>query len=106
MCNLGQGERENAAAAAADTKILLAAFVLQVGPDAYAMVPFLDVANHAGQPNADFRVNKAAGAMELFAVTDIPAGQEVTISYTGDERSPPCTHGLFACVVLGPRIKR
>jgi hypothetical protein len=92
---------------------------LQLGPQAFGLVPFIDIANHAADPNADIRVPPpgpsaaaaaqaaqaaadgagadgagaeaaaaAAGAgdqgfVELVAVQDIAAGQEVTISYTG-----------------------
>ncbi len=72
----------------------------RAGPDAFAFVPFLDLANHADQtnpaspaPNADFRVaqpqeaqNGTAGAsscFELVAVRPLAAGEEVTISYCG-----------------------
>ena len=50
----------------------------------FAYVPFLDCANHApGTPTADFGLAGAADVVHLRAVTDIPAGQAVTISYTG-----------------------
>eukprot|EP00198_Chlamydomonas_reinhardtii_P009549 XP_001698886.1 predicted protein [Chlamydomonas reinhardtii] len=91
----------------------------RAGPDAFAFVPFLDLANHADAPqavppgpsgasggaatpappsnqvaNADFRASPAgagsgeAGAgeyFELYALRDIVAGEEVTISYAGPE---------------------
>jgi hypothetical protein len=65
------------------------------------MVPFADIANHAADPNSDTRAVAAApaaaaespteaqqqqgggGYVELVAVKDIPAGTEVTISYSG-----------------------
>jgi hypothetical protein len=66
------------------------------------MVPFADIANHAADPNADTHAVPAAaetavaesateaqqqqgggGYVELVAVKDIPAGTEVTISYSG-----------------------
>jgi predicted RecA/RadA family phage recombinase len=72
---------------------------LQVGKQAFGMVPFADIANHAADPNADTCVAPAAAAeasadvsqqqqgaggfVELVAVKDIPAGEEVTISYSG-----------------------
>lgn len=81
---------------------------LQLGAQAFGMVPFVDLANHAADPNADTRVVPAAAAaatgatsssgggsdspqtpeasqgfVELVAVKDIPAGAEVTISYSG-----------------------
>lgn len=56
------------------------------------MVPFLDLANHAVDPNADMRV-AASGAggpassavFELYALRNIAAGDEVCMSYTGRE---------------------
>ncbi|KAG1664648.1 hypothetical protein FOA52_011785 [Chlamydomonas sp. UWO 241] len=58
----------------------------KLGPDAFAMVPFWDLANHAMEPNGDFRVDPAnAGALQLFALGDIPADTEVLLSYTGPE---------------------
>jgi hypothetical protein len=78
---------------------------LQLGKQAFGMVPFADIANHAADPNADTRAVPAAptaaaaaadaesstdapqqgssGYVELVAVKDIPAGSEVTISYSG-----------------------
>lgn len=81
------------------------------------MVPFLDLANHGTEANADMRVlhaaipaafsaansnssstgsstgasttgaapAPAAAAFELYAVRDIAAGEEVCMSYTGQE---------------------
>jgi hypothetical protein len=54
-----------------------------VGKEAFAFIPFLDQANHAPQPNSDFKPSADGGAYELVAVADIAAGSEVTISYTG-----------------------
>lgn len=77
---------------------------LQLGQQAFGMVPFADIANHSADPNADTRAAPAAptaagsesaadapqqqqqaagGFVELLAVKDIPAGTEVTISYSG-----------------------
>lgn len=77
---------------------------LQLGPQAFGMVPFIDIANHAAEPNADVRTSPAAassssssngegaaaagdnadqGSVDLYAVEDIPSGTEVTISYSG-----------------------
>ena len=55
------------------------------------MAPFLDLANHSVQPNADFRLDPAntsegrGRTVQLFALDDIPADTEVLISYTGPE---------------------
>ena len=46
------------------------------------MVPFLDIANHASEPNAAFRNSKSDTTVELVAVSDIAAGQEAVITYT------------------------
>eukprot|EP00879_Flechtneria_rotunda_P022438 GHRR01023688.1.p1 GENE.GHRR01023688.1~~GHRR01023688.1.p1 ORF type:complete len:362 (+),score=153.27 GHRR01023688.1:241-1326(+) len=71
---------------------------LQLGPQAFGMVPFVDIANHAADPNSDIRgVQATAGSnsssdsqakqqqayVELIALKDVMAGQEVTISYSG-----------------------
>lgn len=57
----------------------------QLGPSRFAYVPFLDLANHAAEPNASFRAagSGAAASVELVATEDVAAGDEVTISYTG-----------------------
>jgi SET domain len=55
----------------------------QLGPSRFAYVPFLDCANHAVDPNADFRAAPDAGAVELVATGDLKVGDEVTLSYTG-----------------------
>jgi len=52
------------------------------GPNHFAFVPFLDMANHAGHPNADFECAvRAGGSYTLRAACPLPAGAEVTISY-------------------------
>lgn len=66
----------------------------KVGPEAFALVPLLDIANHSAKPNADFRAADSrsdsataadadGGGFELFALEAIAAGVEVTVSYTG-----------------------
>ena len=65
----------------------------QIHKDAFAFVPFLDAANHAGQPNADFQLSSDGSTIHLVTVQQIQpteaagagagAGEEVTISYTG-----------------------
>jgi hypothetical protein len=83
----------------------------KLGPQAFGCVPFLDFANHADAPNADISVTAAAagseqqqqqedeqergeeassissseGYVELLALADIPAGSEITMSYSGPE---------------------
>jgi hypothetical protein len=58
----------------------------RLGPEAFAMVPFWDLANHDMQPNADFRASpQEGGPLQLFALSDIPPNTEVFISYTGPE---------------------
>lgn len=54
----------------------------QLGKERFAFVPFLDIANHAPQPNVAFRNSTSAAAIELVAVSDVEPGQEVLISYT------------------------
>ena len=54
----------------------------QLDKERFAMVPFLDIANHASEPNAAFRNNMSDSAVELVAVSNIAAGQEAVISYT------------------------
>ncbi len=54
-----------------------------LGRDAFALVPILDAANHAIEPNADFSFNPNTHSVLLFAMEDIAAGDEITISYTG-----------------------
>ena len=54
-----------------------------LGEDRFAFVPVLDAANHAMDPNADFSFNPSNDTIVLFAMENIKAGDEVTISYTG-----------------------
>lgn len=56
----------------------------RISADAHALVPFLDIANHADRPNADFAFDTTDEAVVLAAVEAVKAGQEVTISYTGE----------------------
>ena len=60
-------------------------YCLRVGQEAFAMVPFIDMANHSVEPNADFRTNTQDGSFELFTMREVRAGEEVLISYTGRE---------------------
>lgn len=39
--------------------------------------------NHAIQPNADFILDFENKTIEIMAITDIPAGNEITINYHG-----------------------
>jgi hypothetical protein len=48
----------------------------------FAFTPLLDQANHAPQPNSDFKPSADGGAYELVDVADIAAGSEVAISYS------------------------
>ncbi len=68
----------------------------RVGPETYALAPFADFANHAPDPNADFRALPAVAAdgacysqgddaLELVAVRDLAAEEEVTLNYSGPE---------------------
>lgn len=59
-----------------------------LGPDRFAFVPFLDVANHAAEPRGAFR--EAGDAVELVALAGgVEAGQQVTISYSGERGCLP-----------------
>lgn len=59
----------------------------------FAAVPFADLANHSSRPNARLqpaldapdavRTGTADNWVALVATEDIPAGSEVTVSYTG-----------------------
>ena len=54
----------------------------------FALVPQMDLANHSVQPNANFRTSPDESklkALELVALKEIKAGEEVFISYTGPE---------------------
>lgn len=51
----------------------------------YCFVPFLDLANHNRNANCDFRLSEDAKSIELVALRDLRAGEEVTISYSGKE---------------------
>eukprot|EP00892_Ulva_mutabilis_P008566 jgi/Ulvmu1/6081/UM027_0059.1 len=65
----------------------------QLSNSLFAAVPFADVANHAARPNARLaptldapdaiRTGTADNWVALVATEDIPAGAEVTVSYTG-----------------------
>ena len=47
----------------------------QLAESRFAYVPFLDLANHAAEPNADFRAG--GQSVELVAMRDLEAGDEV-----------------------------
>lgn len=49
----------------------------------FAFVPFLDTANHAADPNANFVAPPNASCVNLVSLKPISEGEEVTISYTG-----------------------
>ena len=53
-----------------------------LGGETFAFVPFLDVANHAPDPSADF-LRAEDGSVRLVARRAVPEGGAVTISYTG-----------------------
>ena len=59
--------------------------------DTFAFVPFLDMAQHADVPTANFRVDAQDGA-KLTALADLKPGEEVTINYDPDYSSeePNC----------------
>ena len=55
-----------------------------LGDNHFAFVPVLDAANHAtSEPSADFQLDTRSDSVVFFALKDIKAGEEVTISYTG-----------------------
>ena len=74
-----------------------------LAPEVMAFVLFLDFANHAATPNADFRVRPTLDesssssssetsssssngrVMELVAVANIAAGEEVLVNYSGPQ---------------------
>lgn len=58
---------------------------VKVGEEAFAVVPFLDLANHADRPNADFRPSADGAFFELVAVGPIAPGSEITVSYSGPQ---------------------
>lgn len=55
-----------------------------LGKDAFAFVPFLDAANHALEPNANFEVSPDRRSVNLVSLKSIEEGEELTISYTGE----------------------
>ena len=68
----------------------------RLGPEVFALAPFIDLANHSIEPNSDFRMKSSPSSsssieplkpssIELFAIKDIQQGDEVLISYTGPE---------------------
>lgn len=56
----------------------------RLGPECHAIIPFVDMANHALPPVAAFRPHQ--GAIELLAVREVAAGDEATISYALADR--------------------
>jgi hypothetical protein len=53
--------------------------------DSFSFVPFLDIANHAVEPNCNFNYSSSIQAVQLVAIKDVKAGDELTISYTGEK---------------------
>ena len=60
----------------------------------FTMIPFLDLANHSISPNAVVVFNDKTGVFTLQAIRDIPAEEEITISY-GDARQNSSIVGLY-----------
>lgn len=60
---------------------------MQVGDDAFAVVPFADLANHADTPSADVvrpvPSEGDGGFVRLVAREALPEGREVTLCYSG-----------------------
>ncbi|KAK9916994.1 hypothetical protein WJX75_009612 [Coccomyxa subellipsoidea] len=56
----------------------------RLGPECHAIIPFVDMANHALPPVAAFRPHR--GAIELLAVREAAAEDEATISYALADR--------------------
>eukprot|EP00798_Chlamydomonas_sp_ICE-L_P009043 gene9043-16166_t len=54
----------------------------KLSDDCFGLVPFLDLANHVVEPNADFLVTKD-GDIQIVALKPIKKDEEVTFSYTG-----------------------
>jgi len=59
------------------------AFKLNNG--SFSFVPFLDIANHAVEPNCNFNYSSSLQALQLVAIKDVKAGDELTITYTGEK---------------------
>lgn len=57
----------------------------KLADDVFALVPFLDLANHAPAPTCAFRLSQDRAVVEMVAVAAAQAGEEATISYTGPE---------------------
>lgn len=60
------------------------------GPDIeYAVgLGYLMLYNHSSRPNAEFRYNYPAREIEVIALRDIPAGEEITHNYGGTWFTP------------------
>lgn len=57
-----------------------------LAPDCFAMVPFADLANHAGQPSAEvLQPSEQEQSVRIVAKRDVRLGEEVTLSYSGDD---------------------
>jgi len=57
--------------------------------DNFAYVPFLDMFNHSSTtPSVGYRLSNSEGVVEVVALTDISAGEEMYLSYTGDQPYP------------------
>lgn len=55
----------------------------RLGQNIFAFVPFLDIANHADCPNANFQVPVDRQSVNCVSVRDIKCVEEITISYNG-----------------------
>jgi hypothetical protein len=56
-------------------------FIGRNGIGAESIVPFLDLANHDGNPNAEIGQVQDEGIIAMVSLRDIRAGEEITISY-------------------------
>lgn len=53
--------------------------------DSFSFIPFLDIANHAIEPNCNFNYSSSLQAVQLVAIKAIKAREELTITYTGEK---------------------
>ena len=53
-----------------------------LGPNIFAFIPFLDIINHSQEPNSDFRLSSDKRSVELYAMSDITEGSQLSISYS------------------------
>ena len=62
---------------------------MTIGPSEAALYPWVCRANHSCHPNCNYYHNADLGVQQLYSVTNIMEGEEITVSYLPDNMIAP-----------------